>query len=204
MQPQPPPPLPEKAVDQPPEIPTKPEGKRPGTGRQLPPNPAELAAAAAAANVKVFTVPSETAGKPVASSFSSTSIAIKPPLAANAFYATQTLNRKREERGGSAGGGGGRPHGAFASAADTSCNTLGRRAPLKSDQMKSASNEGVKVVGGGLSQSAALAAVGNRWDREWSRQEQEITKRVAVLKQRKISAILKVSKVKHYVNAFQF
>ena len=38
----------------------------------------------------------------------------------------------------------------------------------------------------------ALAIVANKWDREERRQEQEATRRLTVLKQRKISAILKV------------
>ena len=38
----------------------------------------------------------------------------------------------------------------------------------------------------------ALAIVANKWDREERRQEQEATRRMTVLKQRKISAILKV------------
>ena len=40
----------------------------------------------------------------------------------------------------------------------------------------------------------ALAIVANKWDREERRQEQEATRRMTVLKQRKISAILKVGK----------
>ena len=40
----------------------------------------------------------------------------------------------------------------------------------------------------------ALAIVANKWDREERRQEQEATRRMTVLKQRKISAILKVGR----------
>ena len=42
----------------------------------------------------------------------------------------------------------------------------------------------------------ALAIVANKWDREERRQETEATRRMTVLKQRKISAILKVGKTK--------
>ena len=38
----------------------------------------------------------------------------------------------------------------------------------------------------------ALAIVANKWDREQRRQEQEITRRLTLLKQRKVSAVLKV------------
>lgn len=41
----------------------------------------------------------------------------------------------------------------------------------------------------------ALAIVANKWDREQRRQEQEITRRLTLLKQRKVSAVLKVGHV---------
>ena len=39
----------------------------------------------------------------------------------------------------------------------------------------------------------ALAIVANKWDREQRRQEQEVTRKLTLLKQRKVSAVLKVS-----------
>ena len=42
----------------------------------------------------------------------------------------------------------------------------------------------------------AIAIVTNRWDREQKRQEQDLTRKLTVLRQRKISAVLKVRKCK--------
>ena len=40
----------------------------------------------------------------------------------------------------------------------------------------------------------ALARVNNKWDREQRKQDQEATRKLTLLKQRKISAVLKVRK----------
>ena len=45
----------------------------------------------------------------------------------------------------------------------------------------------------------ALAIVANKWDREQRRQEQEITRRLTLLKQRKVSAVLKVGHITFFM-----
>jgi hypothetical protein len=48
----------------------------------------------------------------------------------------------------------------------------------------------------------ALARVNNKWDREQRKQDQEATRKLTLLKQRKISAVLKVRRIVFLRSAF--